>query len=228
MRRAWPLLPALLALVAPLGPVPAAPARDWREVATRLPDGGFVQGNPKAPVRVVEYLSFTCPHCAVMEQAAVPPFAAAYVRTGRASYEVRHALRDGYDLVAVMLARCAGPRAFFRVAPVVYAAQADWMAKADAFAATAPADQAPDKALPAMAAGSGLGALFAAHGLAPARQQACLADAAERKRLTDQADAIWKRPGFPGTPDWVIDGQEQRGIASWPKLDAAVAAALRK
>lgn len=223
MSRRW--LVGLLALAAAAS---AAPPRDWSLVATRLPDGAFLQGNPKAPVQVVEYLSFTCPHCAVMEQAAVPALTAKYIRSGRVRYEVRHALRDGYDLVGVLLARCDGPRGFFRAAPAVYAAQADWMAKADAYAATAPANQPADQALPAMAAGSGLAALFTARGLAPARQRACLADTGERRRLTDQADAIWKRPGFPGTPDWVVNGREQSGIDGWPKLDAAVAAALVK
>lgn len=206
---------------------PAAPSRDWSRVATRLPDGAFVEGNPRAKVRLVEYLSFTCPHCAVMEMAAVPPMTAKYVRTGLVSYEVRHALRDGYDLAAAMLARCQGPQAFFRVAPAVYAAQAEWMNKAEAWGRTAPANLPPDKAIAAAADGSGLSALFAAHGLPAARAKACLADAGERQRLSAMADAAWKQPGFPGTPDWVVDGHTEAGIDGWPKLDEALAAAVK-
>lgn len=207
---------------------PAAPVKDWSAVAVRQADGSFVQGNPKAKVRLVEYLSFTCPHCAVMEAAAIPPLTSRYIRTGLVSYEVRHALRDGYDLAAVMLARCDGPRGFFTVAPAVYAAQPQWMGKAADYAPTAPANLPPDKALAAAAKGAGLDALFAAHGLPAAKAQACLADAGERTRLGAQADAAWNRPGFPGTPDWLVDGVEQTGIDGWPKLEAAIVAALKK
>jgi hypothetical protein len=223
----WPLLVPLLLWGAVAHAAPA-PARDWSTVATRQPDGTFVAGNPKARVRLVEYLSFTCPHCAVMEGAAIPPLTAKYIRTGLVSYEVRHALRDGYDLAAVMLARCNGPRSFFALAPVVYAAQPQWMGKAADYAASAPANLPPDKAIAAAAHGAGLDTLLAAHGLPPARQQACLADAAERTRLGAQADAAWSRPNFPGTPDWLVNGVEQTAIDGWPKLDAALAAALKK
>ena len=42
-----------------------ARAQDWTRVAARTPEGGFRMGNPGAPVKVVEYLSLTCPHCAM-------------------------------------------------------------------------------------------------------------------------------------------------------------------
>lgn len=224
MRRAMLALAAVLTGTA----VDAAPVRDWSTVAVRQADGTFVEGNPKARVRLVEYLSFTCPHCAVMEASAIPPLTSRYIRTGLVSYEVRHAIRDGYDLAAVMLARCNGPRAFFAVAPVVYAAQPQWMGKAADYAPTAQANLPPDKALAAAAKGAGLDALFAAHGLPAARAQACLNDAGERTRLSAQADAAWNRPDFPGTPDWLVNGVQQTGIDGWPKLEAAITIALKK
>lgn len=218
---------AALAALVSVG-VSAAPVRDWSQVANRKPDGAFVEGNPQARVKLVEYLSFTCPHCAVMEGQAIAPLTAKYIKTGLVSYEVRHALRDGYDLAAALLARCNGPRAFFVVAPAVYAAQPQWMAKASAYAQTAPANLPPDKAISAAAEGAGLTGLFAAHGVAGAKAQSCLADAGERKLLSDMADAAWNKPGFPGTPDWVVNGVQQDHVDGWPKLDAALAAALKK
>ena len=43
----------------------AAPAAvDWVDHVVATPDGGFLMGNPAARVKVVEYGSRTCPHCA--------------------------------------------------------------------------------------------------------------------------------------------------------------------
>src|SRR6478735_1491986 len=94
-------------------PLAAAPVADWSKVAVRKADGSFVQGNPDAKLKLVEYLSFTCPHCAHFEHEAIGPLTAKYIRTGLVSYEVRHAVRDGYDLAATLLARCSGPGPFF-------------------------------------------------------------------------------------------------------------------
>lgn len=225
MRRALALL-ALLPLA--VAPARAAPARDWSRVATRKPDGAFVEGNPAARVKLVEYLSFTCPHCAVIEGQAVAPLTARYIRPGLVSYEVRHALRDVFDFSATLLARCAGPRAFFAVAPAVYADQPAWVARAAAWSQTAPANLPPDKVFPAAAAGAGLDGFFAARGLPPARAAACLADEGERKRLTDMANEAWNRPNFPGTPAFLVNGVPVDRVASWADLDRALAAALKK
>ena len=225
MRRAVRLL-AALALLLPL-PAMAAPARDWSQVATRLPDGAFVEGNPHARVKLVEYLSLTCPHCARLEGEAIQPLTAKYIRPGLVSYEVRHALRDAFDFSAVLLARCSGPRAFFRIVPVVYAQQNDWEDRGAKWGETAPANLPVSQLLPAVAKGAGLDTLFAAHGLPPARQQACLVSEPEQKLVAAQADEAWKRPGFPGTPAFLINGADAGGIASWADLDGKLAAALK-
>ncbi|HEX8555004.1 MAG TPA: thioredoxin domain-containing protein, partial [Sphingomonas sp.] len=49
---------ALLALTA------AAPARDWSTVAAKTATGAYVIGNPQARVKLIEYASYTCSHCA--------------------------------------------------------------------------------------------------------------------------------------------------------------------
>ena len=42
----------------------AAAGRDWSAVVNRTTAGGFIMGNPDAKVKLVEYGSMTCPHCA--------------------------------------------------------------------------------------------------------------------------------------------------------------------
>ena len=64
------LLLSVFAAAAMALPAAAAPAQR-RAGAARLdpevvatPEGGFRMGNPDARVKLVEYLSLTCPHCA--------------------------------------------------------------------------------------------------------------------------------------------------------------------
>ena len=225
----------VLGLLAPLlaasltAPIAAAPTADWSKVAVRKADGAFVQGNPNAKVKLVEYLSFTCPHCAHFEHEAIEPLTAKYIRTGLVSYEVRQAIRDAYDLTATLLARCSGPRPFFAVAPVVFATQDQWLGQTQRWLDTKPALDGlpPEKLLPIIGAGSGLTKMFAARGLSPARAQACLAGAADRQAVTAQADQAWNMPGFPGTPTFSLNGQMLGSLSGWSELDTALAKALK-
>ena len=217
-------------LVALSAALPASAATDWSKIAARQPDGTFVQGNPAAPVKLVEYLSLTCPHCAKFEGEAIAPFTAKYVKAGLVSYEVRHALRDAFDFSASLLARCDGPEAFFTVTPVIYAQQTSWYARAVKWSETAPdtKDMPPEKMLPLVAAGAGLDQLVQARGLAPAKAATCLADANEQKLLVAMASEAWHRPNFPGTPTFLINGVTQDDLGTWAELDRRLGAALQK
>lgn len=55
---------------------------------SRTEDGGFVLGDPDAPVTIVEFADFMCPHCQTY-QTTVGEFVEEYVRTGQAKFEYR-------------------------------------------------------------------------------------------------------------------------------------------
>jgi protein-disulfide isomerase len=208
------------------GAMPAA-AKDWTKVATRTPAGTFLQGNPDAKVKLVEYLSFTCPHCGAFEAEGAAPLAQRYIRTGLVSYEVRIALRDPFDLTAALLARCSGPQPFFAIKPALFAAQGDWLGKGQKWGATSPklAEMSEGDAAKAVAAGSGLDAFFLKHGLPRTRMNACLANVEEQHALSAAATAIWK-PEFPGTPAFEINGKLAADVHEWSELDAKLKAAI--
>jgi protein-disulfide isomerase len=224
------IVAAFALLMVALAPAAAAPTRDWSKVAVRTPAGAFLQGNPAARVKLVEYFSLTCPHCAKFEGEAIAPLTAKYIRTGLVSYEVRHALRDGFDFTASMLARCGGPASFFTVTPTLFAQQEAWMARAAKWSQqSAPKNELPpEQLLPLLAAGAGFDTMFAARGYTPDRVRSCVVNPAEQKILIAQADEAWKRPNFPGTPAFLINGTLTPGIATWAELDAALSAALKK
>jgi protein-disulfide isomerase len=219
-------LAMLFALPATAG---AAATQDWSTVTTRKADGAFVQGNPDARVKLVEYLSLTCPHCAHFEDEGIAPLTAKYISTGLVSYEVRHALRDAFDFAASVLTRCNGPASFFATAPIMFAKQDEWMAHAAKWAQTAPDAKSvpPEKLLTMVANGAGLPELLAPHGLTAAKADQCLNDAAARDQLTKMASEAWKRPNFPGTPTFLINGAQQDGVTTWAELDKRLAAALK-
>jgi hypothetical protein len=203
----------------------AAPARDWSAVAQLTPSGAFVQGNPAARVKLVEYLSLTCPHCAVFEGEAIKPLTAKYIRTGLVSYEVRHAVRDSFDLAGSLLARCDGPRAYFVNLPKAFAQQSIWFGRAQAWSQVEQAGGLPpSQVLIKSAAGAGFDRVF---GMPAAKMNACLANKDEQAVLTAMASAAWNSPGFPGTPAFAINGRMQLNIRDWAGLDGALTTALK-
>jgi protein-disulfide isomerase len=210
-----------------LGPRPAgAPvaARDWSKMTTRLPTGAFVLGNPGARIKVVEYLSLTCPHCAHFEGEAIAPLTAKYIRPGLVSYEVRHALRDSFDYAGSLLVRCDGPQTYFTRLPQIFAQQDKWFARAQAWSQVEQAEGLPaDQLLPKAAAGAGFDSLL---GLSAARMNECIARKDEQAVLTAMASEAWHRPDFPGTPAFLINGELKPDVRTWADLDAALATAL--
>src|SRR5918993_6039985 len=81
--------------------------RNWNTVVTEVA-GAHRIGNPEAKVKLVEYVSYTCPHCAQFTRDADDRLKLAYIMPGNLSLEVRHLIRDPVDLTAVMLVNC-GP-----------------------------------------------------------------------------------------------------------------------
>ena len=51
--------------VAPVAP-PAG--QQWFDVVATTPEGGWLVGNPDAPIKLIEYGSLTCPACAAFSQ----------------------------------------------------------------------------------------------------------------------------------------------------------------
>jgi protein-disulfide isomerase len=205
-------------------------ARDWTRTVVRTPAGAYVIGNPAAKVKLIEYLSLTCPHCAHFAAEGYPPLEATYIRTGKVSLEVRHAIRDPFDMTATLLARCAGPAPFLGAIRISFATQGDWIGKAQDYA-QAHADEL--EKLPAAAqftalgANSGLDAAYAARGVPVARQKACLANPAEIKTLTAMAEEAWATRKIHGTPSFLVNGVAAESQISWAELELVIQAALR-
>jgi protein-disulfide isomerase len=198
----------------------AAPRRDWPRTVVQTPEGGFRMGNPAARVKLVEYGSLTCGHCAAFARAGMAPLVATYVRSGKVSYEFRNYILNGLDVAASLVARCGGPGRFFPLADKLYATQGQWMGRMAALT-QAQKDQlnaAPEaERLGRLADMVGLTRLAAQHGIAPAQAKHCLADRAALARLGRMAEAA-EAQGVAGTPTFFFNGANI-GTHNWATLE---------
>jgi protein-disulfide isomerase len=210
-------LPA--AAAAPAGR--AAPARaDWTRTVVETPEGGFRMGNPGAKVKLVEYGSLTCGHCANFAKEGMASLVGTYVRSGKVSYEYRNFILNGLDVAATLVARCGGAGRFFPVADRLYATQDQWKAR------TAALTDAQKQALNALPENQRLGRLAelvgipriaAQHGIALDSARRCLTDRAAFERLGLMAEAAGKQ-GVDGTPTFFLNGANI-GPQSWATLE---------
>ena len=87
------------------------PRANWDTVVARTELGHRI-GNPDAKVKVVEFLSYTCPHCAEFARASEGPIKLGYLAPGNINIEVRHLVRDPVDLTVGLLVNCGEPAKF--------------------------------------------------------------------------------------------------------------------
>ncbi|WP_031308778.1 thioredoxin domain-containing protein [Sphingobium sp. C100] len=213
------LLPlALLALPAALV---AAPATNWVKRVVISPIGGHLMGNPAAKTKLVEYVSYTCSHCAHFVGEASDPLKTQYVKGGTVSVEVRNAVRDKYDLTAALLARCGTPARFMGNHEALFANQTAWMDQLETYDRDAqkPTDQIP--ALKDIGQKTGLYALMNKRGFTNAQLDACIADPQSMKQILAMTDDAWNKVKITGTPGFTVNGTRVEG-STWAILQAAL------
>lgn len=221
MRHLLVLIAALFALA----PARAA-APDWTRTVTMTADGAFVLGNPRAPTHLIEYVSYTCLHCAHFVSEASEPLRNGRVKRGLVRVELRNAIRDPYDLAAAILARCGGKARFFSDHEALFANQGGWMERVQAYEAGRGDRQFADTGaqLADIASATGLQDFMAKRGLSPELQDQCLADKKTQATLAAMAKNAWEVRKIGGTPAFVINNRLVAGVHDWASLNAALPA----
>ena len=227
----------LIALAAPLAATAVVPKKptaktapakpNWLATANRTAEGAIVIGNPAARVKLIEYLSLTCSHCADLSVSAMQPLQRDYIAKGLVSLEVRHAVRDGYDFAASLLLRCEAPAQYLGSIEALFGSQAEWMTKGANVKATPGFDaMSPDQKIVAAARAAGFDTFFARRGMPAKAYATCLADAKAKDQLTAMAGNSWQRDAIPGTPLIVINGKRQEAVHDWGDLEPLIKSAL--
>jgi protein-disulfide isomerase len=210
---------------APIEAVAAPNGGDWTKTVVATPEGGFLMGNPDADVKLVEYGSLTCPHCAEFAEKGAPELIEKYVKTGRVSFEFRNFLRDGLDMSMSLIARCGGPERFFPLSEAMFKDQRQFFERAQA--ATLEQQQAAAASPAGFAQLAGLQQWAAQRGVPSAKSSACLADQATQDKLVQVSnDVATQFPGFSGTPSFVLNGKLLEQTAGWDKLEPQIRDAL--
>jgi protein-disulfide isomerase len=205
--------------------VPPPAGKSWSDVIAATPDHGMVMGNPAAPIKLVEYGSLSCPHCAHLANEGMPTLVSTYVNSGKVSYEYRSFAIHGIDVPLTVLVRCADPSAFFGLVEQLYANQDALLKRAmDGQAAAQAAANLPvAQRMTATADAYGLPEFFSARGLPVDKAHACLANTAAAQEVAKEAETIGNN-GIDSTPTLIINGTKSTAL-TWPDLEAALKAA---
>jgi protein-disulfide isomerase len=210
----------------PIAAIPAPAGKNWAETVTKTDKDYYVLGNPDAPIKLVEYASLTCSHCAEFAEQAFATIRDKYVASGRVSFELRNFVREPLDLTASMLTRCGPNESYFALTEQVLANQADIFTKAQAMgqqrfeAALAMPD---DQRFVALADGTGLIDFFAQRGISRDQAMQCLTNVGTAKLLADNTAAATKEDKIEGTPTFFLNGRKVE-FTGWPALETEIQA----
>lgn len=219
---------AVVALIGGLALLAAAPAgRNWNATVTRTPQGTHLLGNPQARVRLTEFISYTCPHCARFEQEASDQLRLGLIASGKGAIEVRHFVRDPVDMTVALLTNCGPPGKFFLNHTAFLRRQAKWIgplgnaSEAQRARWTSGAFAARTRAI---AKDFGFYGIMATRGYSATQVDACLANESLAGRLAAGTRQAAEELGVSGTPSFAIDGVLLAGTHDWaslkPQIDA--------
>lgn len=214
--------------------VSSVPATAWQaarsnfaSLVTRGEHGSHILGNPNAPTKLVEYVSYTCPHCAHFTAESSALMRSRYVAPGTVSVEIRHIVRDPVDMAMAAAANCGAPNRFFSRHEALMAQQSAILARVQALPnATLQAwgQGEPATRLRRVADDSGVTDWMRLRGFTPVQINTCLADVSLQNRLVAMGNA-GTAAGVTGTPNFAINGALLPNVYSWTALSPLLAAA---
>ncbi|MEM8732239.1 MAG: DsbA family protein, partial [Pseudomonadota bacterium] len=151
----------------------------------------MTMGATDAPITMIEYASYTCPHCAAFHEGTFKEIKDNYIDTGKVKFIYREVYFDRYGLWASMVARCAGEDRFFGINDLIYSTQDSWVRAGDPQAIVGEL-----KKIGRMA------------GLDDPTLDACLQDGEKARTLVAWFQENAAADDVTGTPSFVIDGEK--------------------
>ncbi|NTF06685.1 DsbA family protein [Agrobacterium rubi] len=165
-----------------------------------LPDRAL--GDPNARVKIVEYMSMTCPHCAHFHNTTFDEIKKKYIDTGKVYFVIREFPFDPRAAAAFMLARCAPEQQYYPFISMLFKQQQSWATAQDARAA--------------------LLQMSKLAGFSQETFEACLTN----QKLLDDVNATMQRGatefGVNSTPTFIVNGKRYAGDMSVENMSALV------
>lgn len=196
----------------------------WHAEVTKT-ERGFMIGNPEAEASLIEWISYTCGHCATFAREGEGAMDLALLAPGHMNVEVRPVIRNAVDLTVSMLVQCGGAEGFKERHRMYLMGQDKWLAKAR----TAPQQQVAgwsrgDKtARLSMAAALDLDDMLAERGVSRMDITTCLSDDSAALAIVQNGAADRENFAVPGTPSFALDGKLLDKVHSWDTLYPVIA-----
>ena len=152
-------------------------------------------GDKEAPVLIIEYASFTCPHCATFHIEILPKLKADYINSGKVLLEYREVYFDGPGLWAGLLARCQGNQKYFPMIDLIYRKQKDW------------ARGNRDEII------NGLLSVGRQSGLTDEKSKMCMEDSTLAEKLIEIFKKNTTIDSISSTPSFVINGELKQNMS---------------
>jgi protein-disulfide isomerase len=222
---------AAVSSATPVPTVQAPAGKAWVDMISKTRDGGYLQGNPNAPIKLVEYGSRNCPYCGLFGRTAPEPLRKNYISTGKVSWEFRDFLIHGApDLAAALLNQCVPDENFFSMLDQFFENQDNFLNRTEQLVKTNPqlAQQLqqlpPPQAAVGFAEQLGMIDFMKQRGVPEAKARQCLGDQKKIDEIAKvNADAATVH-GVSGTPSFFINGNKV-DAGSWEQLEPLLKAA---
>lgn len=169
--------------------ISAAHAQEATQGSEAIEIKDMTLGQEDAPVTLIEYASFTCPHCATFHDAVFKNLKKDYIDTGKVRFVYREVYFDRYGLWAAMLARCGGEMKYFGISDILFTTQSEWAASNDPTAVVA-----------------NLKKIGRTAGMDDATLDACLQNGPMAQAMVDRYEESMAEYDVQGTPTLVING----------------------
>ncbi|MEM9085422.1 MAG: thioredoxin domain-containing protein [Pseudomonadota bacterium] len=191
---------------------------------TERTERGHRIGKPEADGQLIEFISYTCGHCADFAKQSDGALDVAAIGPGHLAVEVRPVIRNYLDLVVSLLVQCGDPSGFKDRHRTFLYTQDDWLQKAI---------NAPQSQQVIWARGTAQARLNAARaldfddmlnakGMSLPQINACLADDTTAQAILAHAKADRSEFEITGTPTFALDGETLSDAHDWLTLSTVL------
>lgn len=202
MRRRTLNLVLGLGLVAPFAGLLPLPARA-QGVDMDKARAPRVLGDPNAKIKITEYFSMTCPHCARFHVEVLPKLKEAFIDTGMMQLEMKDFPLDQWALRASAMARCLDGKRYFAMIDILMKRLDSWARANDPYGELVK-----------------LGRLA---GLSEEQINACMNDETLIDYILNERLTASRDLGVNSTPSFVMNGRKLDGVFTFESFEEVIA-----
>lgn len=195
----------------------------WHAEVERT-ERGYRIGNPDADAALIEFVSYTCGHCASFAREGEGALDLLLLAPGHMTVEIRPVIRNAIDLTISLLVQCGDDDGFKNRHRMYMLSQETWLAKARSAPQAQQAIWARGDRTARLNAARALDLddMLAERGTSLADINTCLADDAAALALIQNGNADREDFAVTGTPSFALDGELLPNVHNWTALSTVL------